>query len=605
MNSPSPPVERELSVRAIATGVLLGGVLSLCNIYSGLKIGWSFNLSITAALIGFGVWRGAQAAGARPFGKLENNLNQTAASAGASISSAGLVSAIPALTVMTGRTFSWAELSLWTFLIGVTGVVVGIGLRRQMIETDRLPFALGIASAETLDKMYASGRDAMAKLKALLAASAVAGALKALIELLHVAKLALPGSIAIAGARRASMMNLTVGLDPSPLMVAVGALGSLRTGVTMLVGSLVAWLVLAPLALSGGWVPPGADDPSVNWYGAVVGFLLWPGVALMVTSSLTSVAFSWRSILRTFTGGKLTDAERDAEAARDAADEAQPAIDRGEGEQVPKKVYLGIVVAVLTVVSVAQVWLFDIAWWAAILAVLLTFVLAAVAGRVSGETTITPVGAMGKVTQLVFGLAVPANPTANLMAANVTGGASSQCADLLHDLKAGSMLGASPRWQALAQACGVLGGATIGSAAYLVLFPRPAEQMASGQFDAPAVRTWQAVAELFARGPEAMPPHALDAMGIAALVGVALTVAEKTLPKKWAAWTPNAPALGLAFVIQAWTSFALFFGSVIGFFLRRHAKKWSEQYLTPICAGIIAGESLMGFFLALYDILFA
>ena len=85
----------------------------------------------------------------------------------------------------------------------------------------------------------------------------------------------------------------------------------------------------------------------------------------------------------------------------------------------------------------------------------------------------------------------------------------------------------------------------------------------------------------------------------------ALTVAEKTLPKKWAAWTPNAPALGLAFVIQAWTSFALFFGSVIGFFLRRHAKKWSEQYLTPICAGIIAGESLMGFFLALYDILFA
>lgn len=602
MTSPSPPAERELSFRSIATGVLLGGVLSLCNIYSGLKIGWSFNLSITAALIGFGVWRGAQVVGARPFGKLENNLNQTAASAGASISSAGLVSAIPALTVMTGRTFSWAELALWTFLIGLTGVVVGIGLRRQMIETDRLPFALGIASAETLDKMYASGRDAMTKLKALLVASAAAGALKALIDLLHVAKLALPGSIGIAGARRASMMNLTVGLDPSPLMVAVGALGSLRTGVTMLVGSLFAWLVLAPLALGGGWVSPGADDPSVNWYGAVVGFLLWPGVALMVTSSLTSVAFSWRSIVRTFTGGQVEEPKPDADAS---AEEAQPLIDRGEGEQVPKRVYLGIVAAVLTVVSIAQVVLFDIAWWAAILAVLLTFVLAAVAGRVSGETTITPVGAMGKVTQLVFGLAVPANPTANLMAANVTGGASSQCADLLHDLKAGSMLGASPRWQALAQACGVIGGATIGSAAYLVLFPRPAEQMASGQFDAPAVRTWQAVAELFARGPDAMPPHALEAMGIAALVGIALTIAEKTLPKKWAAWTPNAPALGLAFVIQAWTSFALFFGSVIGFLLRRHAKQWSEQYLTPVCAGIIAGESLMGFFLALYDILFA
>ncbi len=48
--------ERELTVRAVATGAVLGGVLSLCNIYSGLRIGWGFNMSITAALLGWGFW---------------------------------------------------------------------------------------------------------------------------------------------------------------------------------------------------------------------------------------------------------------------------------------------------------------------------------------------------------------------------------------------------------------------------------------------------------------------------------------------------------------------------------------------------------------------
>ena len=52
-----PPLDLtspQLTVRALVTGCLLGGVLSLSNIYAGLKIGWGFNMSITAMLIGFG-----------------------------------------------------------------------------------------------------------------------------------------------------------------------------------------------------------------------------------------------------------------------------------------------------------------------------------------------------------------------------------------------------------------------------------------------------------------------------------------------------------------------------------------------------------------------
>lgn len=588
------PHPRELTARAVLTGAGLGATLSLCNIYSGLKIGWSFNMSITAALIGFGLWKMAEAAGAARFEKLENNINQTAASAGASISSAGLVSAIPAMTLLTGQTLSWAELSVWVFLIGCVGVLTGVLMRRQMIEVDKLPFASGIASAETLERMYASGAEAMRKVYALLGAGLAAAGLKALIHYAKIPHVALPGAIA-AGGRRVTMMNATVALDPSPLMIAVGALGSLRTGVSMLTGALFAWLVLGPIAVEHGWATvPDDAGPDQAWFVHLMKWLLWPGVAMMVTASLTSVALSWRAVVRTFTGGRASGADTEEEAA-----EKKASLDT-----VPVRSLLLFGGALVVAITLTQVVLFDIAWWAALLAVFLTVALAAVAGRVSGETTITPVGAMGKVTQLVFGLAVPANPTANLMCANVTGGAASQCADLLHDLKAGAILGASPRRQSIAQTLGVLGGALAGSAAYLVLLPDPERQiMETGEWAAPAVHTWKAVAEIFAQGMSAMPPYALEAMAIGGAAGVVLTVLEKVLPKKAAPWVPNPAAFGLAFVVQAWYAISLFAGSVLGFVLRRYAKGWSELYLVPICAGVIAGESLMGFAIAMQSIL--
>lgn len=580
----------ELTVRALATGTLLGAVLSLCNIYSGLRIGWGFNMSITAALLGWGFWRAMAGTTGRSssFGKLENNLSQTAASAGASISSAGLVSAIPAMTMLTGQELSYPALAGWTFVIGSTGVVIGIALRRQMIEVDRLPFANGIAAAETLDKMYASGADAARKLRALVSAGALAGAIKALVHYLHVPNLGLPAAFSIGGARTASGMNMTLALDPSPLMIAVGALGSVRTGASMLAGALLAWGVIGPSVVASGWIEPGPDDAGASWFAAVVRWLLWPGVAMMVTSSLTTVGFSWRSILRTFTGGRIA-------SSPDASAEPAAPVD-----EVPRSAFLALAALVTVLGVVAQVWLFGIPWWAALIAVQLAFVLAAVAGRVSGETTLTPVGAMGKVTQAAFAVIQPGNATANLMSANLTGGAASQCADLLHDLKAGALLGASPRRQSIAQWAGVLGGALAGSAAYLVLVPRPREQLMTDEWPAPAVATWRAVAELFAEGLSALPPGSLVAMAIGAGAGVVLAVLEKVLPKKAAQYVPSPAAFGLAFTVQAWTSFSLFAGSIAAWALRRWAPAWSERYLTAIAAGVIAGESLVGVGIAIH-----
>ena len=124
----------ELTVRAIATGMAIGAILTPCNVYSGLKIGWSFNMSIAAGLLGFGFWRlGESVFGTRPWGMFENNINQTAASSSASIVSGGLVAPVPALAMLTGQTLPWGLLAIWVFAVSILGVIVAAGLRNQML----------------------------------------------------------------------------------------------------------------------------------------------------------------------------------------------------------------------------------------------------------------------------------------------------------------------------------------------------------------------------------------------------------------------------------------------------------------------------------------
>lgn len=580
----------QLTIRAVASGMVLGGALSLCNIYSGLKIGWGFNMSITAALLAFGFWRGSQAVlKTRPFGLLENNINQTTASSAAAISSAGLVAPIPALTMITGHTLSWGALSVWLLSVCLVGIVVATGLRRQMLLVDKLPFPSGIAAAQTLKEMYAQGADAVRRVQALVAAGVVAAGVKVLTTLKSVPTLPLPGRFkAVTGPRlqeagigSISFKNLGIALDPSVLMVAVGAIVGIRASASMLAGAIIAWLILGPWALEQGWAVPGKAD--ALWFGPMLNWLLWPGVALMVTSSLTSFAFSWRSILasmRPKRGGSVKD----------------------EGD-VRRPVFLiGLGVALVLSV-VCQVWLFDISAPIAALGVLLTFGLAVVAGRVSGETAVTPVGAMGKVTQLIFGVVAPGNPAANLMSANVTGGAASQCADLLHDMKTGHLLGATARLQTYAQTLGALSGSLIGAAAYLVLLPDPSTQLFTEEWPAPAAAAWKSVAEIFMRGLDAMPPFALEAMLIAGALGIALAIAERLAPPTAKKFIPSPSSLGLGFIIPAYNAISMFLGAIIGLFTTRFFKSWSARFLVIIASGLIAGESLAGVGVALQKML--
>jgi uncharacterized oligopeptide transporter (OPT) family protein len=233
----------------------------------------------------------------------------------------------------------------------------------------------------------------------------------------------------------------------------------------------------------------------------------------------------------------------------------------------------------------------------------MTFALALVAGRVAGETGVTPIGAMGKITQLLFGALEPGNAAANLMAATVTGGAASQTGDLLHDLKTGALLGASPRQQAYAQAAGAVAGALVASAGYLILVPDARVLGVSDEWPAPAVLTWKAVAEVFMHGLEAMPEGAAEAMFLAGSLGVLLAVLEKVLPSRWARWIPSPAAMGLAGTLPLWNALSLFAGGLASVLGHRWSRAWSTRFLIIVASGLIAGESLAGVGLAIETVI--
>jgi len=573
-----PPVDfvsPQLTWRSIVTSIVLGGTLSICNVYTGLKIGWGLNMSITGILLAFAFWYAVTKVfvNTRMYGKLENNVSQAAISAAGAVSSAGLVSAIPALTLIDGTVLPWWKLSVWVTSVCFVGIAVAMGLRRQMVIVDKLPFPGGLACASTLTEIYNTGAEALKRVGMLGIGAVLGGGLK-LVDILRAAAAKKVGAtvplndfgVTIFGKPAGSMFGFA--LENTGLMVAVGGLVGVRAGVSILLGAIAGWVVIGGQLLERGIA---SDRKTIGEW------ILWPGVTLMVVASLTSFAFSMPSILRSF--------RRTSGGAGGVG---------GDTGEVSRRWFMISLVVALIIAVFLQTEFFNIAWWAAVLAVLLSFVLAVVASRVSGETNVAPVGPMGKVTQLMFAVIAPNSPSANLMTANITSGAASQCADLMHDLKCGYLLGAVARKQVVSQVIGAMVGAVVASGFYLVLIPKPQEQLLTPEWPAPAVVQWKAVADLFAKGFESLPPGVIPAVYIAAAVGVLLPVLEKLLPKKVGVWVPSAASLGLAFVIPAWNGISMFLGAIIGLGLQRLFPTWTERFFVTLCAGVIAGESLVG-----------
>ena len=138
--------ETDLTPRAVLAGMVFGGLMSLSNLYVGLKSGWGLGVDIAAVIVIFAVFKALRGIGLvkQEFGMMENTMMMTVAVAASWISSAGLVSAVPALTMLTGYQFVWWQLTLFIGVILYLGLFMAIPLKRQMIQMDSLRFPANI-----------------------------------------------------------------------------------------------------------------------------------------------------------------------------------------------------------------------------------------------------------------------------------------------------------------------------------------------------------------------------------------------------------------------------------------------------------------------------
>lgn len=552
-----------LSLRALASGTALGGLLSTCNIYMGLKVGWSINMSILAALLGSLALRHRRH-GSLSLACRESNLQQTAASAAGGTVSAGLVAPIPAYLILTGEPFEFLPMVIWMIAISLLGVCVASAVRPTMLSNSRLRFPSGTATAAVITNLHTRSIAAKYRLNVLLISMLIAIGHRLVVPVGYKLSLgfSLTGKGAVAGTQ-ISAKNLGFVIEPSYMLMGIGALIGPRAILSLLLGCLIAWLGLAPTLLQFGWVTAGPHDQ--QWFSPLMEWLLWPGVTMMTAASLITlllVLFRSRSI-----------------------HSLKP--DWGKFEY-------SLLLLLTPMIVLLQMHLFNIGLVASLLSVPLAFLFAIIAAQVVGETGIPPVGALGKLSQLTYAVISPGQLTTNLMTGNVACGAAGQATDLLNDFKAGQILGTQPRHQTLAQCCGIFSGCVVSAAIFSLLFSHPANQLMTEQWPAPGVVAWSTIAKALTSGLHAIPAHTLAAILVAAGLAVVIELIAYVTPAHVHRWLPSAPAIGMGFVIPASITLMLVFGAVVAGLMTVLAPKFSKRYLIAMAAGFIAGESLAG-----------
>jgi OPT family oligopeptide transporter len=612
----------ELTLQVVVISVLLGALMIAFNIYMGLKTGWGEGGSIIAVILGFAAMRSL----GRKYSILENNATQTFASAAGSLGN--IVNVIPALILLAeagiierGPTF--VEVLAWVFFTSFLGVFFAIPLRRQMLVIDQLTFPTGTAAAQTIQAMHAKGSEAVSKARALGLMGMVSGVLTWLQQgpgafLPH----ALTPPAAIKGLGGISLANLTVGAAFSPMMVGAGFLVGPRVGTSLLLGGGIAFGILAPWVIDAGIAQQIAENlirpeyaadckaafagskemadelfrsqckalwqlKNESYYSLVVKWTMWPGLGIMVAAGLTATAMKGKIIL-----SALASLFKPSSAGKSPIAHLE----------FPTWGWVtGLVVSSIGVCGMLQ-FSFGVPWYFGLLSVLLSFLLAVIAVRATGETDINPVGAMGSVTQIAFGTLqglqtgaaemTGAITKGNLLTGGVAAGGASEAADMMQDLKTGWLVGATPRKQVYAQLMGVFVGSFFCAGIFFVLTAK--QPIGSEYWPAPAAVTWSGLAQMMAQGASALPAFALPGLVAGIAIGVLIPVLEKIADPRVKAWLPSAIGLGVAMVVPYIYSVTIFFGSMALLLIQRRNPAWVAAFAGAIGAGGIAGEGLAG-----------
>ena len=590
----------EITVKAVVLGVVLSVVLAAANAYLGLFAGLTVSASIPAAVVSMGVLRLF-----RRSNILENNIVQTAASAGESLA-AGVIFTLPALVILNfWQDFNYLWVTLIAGLGGVLGVLFTIPLRRALIVEGKLKFPEGIATAEVLK----SGQRKGPGLKYIAQAAVVGGLFKFSEAGLRI----WPGVIETAGKVGGSIAYF--GSNLSPALLSVGYIVGLNIAVLIFLGGLVNWLVAIPICagLETWPIVDGQSLSALDW-----AHQLWSaktryiGVGGMLIGGLWTV-FKMRGSIFSGIKSGLT-------AYQSATGTGQPVqIARTEKDMPMKWILVLIIGSAVPLFIVYQVFVTDISVSLpmAVIMLLLGFLFSAVAGYMAGlvgssnnpisGVTIATVLVSSLLLFLLMGAGAENGPAAAIIIGSVVCCAAAIAGDNMQDLKAGYLVGATPWKQQVMQLVGTVSAALVMAPILMLLLKAYGfaghESATKDALSAPQANLMASVARGVFEG--GLPwNYVLIGMGLAVVV-IAL---DEHLLRIGSSFRTPVLAVAIGIYLPFELEVPIFVGGIIHFVVTLlHKKRNTPKDTTEtsmrhgllFASGLITGEALIGILMAI------
>ncbi|KAK7518277.1 oligopeptide transporter-like protein [Phyllosticta citriasiana] len=403
-----------------------------------------------------------------------------------------------------------------------------------------------------------------------------------------------------------------------------------ETTLHMLLGAILGWGLLSPLAKSKGWAP----GPVSDWETGSKGWIVWLSLAIMLADSLVSLGWlvvrplikyarvwlprlhdhvqthSWRDIL-TF---RITSRDYDYTAldGTDPSSHADPALalkrthsSAPEDDAPPEHLIsnrttiIGLFVSLLlSILAVHYVFGSMVPLQLNILSLFLALLLSIMGVRALGETDLNPVSGISKLTQLLIALAIPhaaSNPNAvviNLVAGAVSESGALQAGDLMQDLKTGHLLGAAPNAQFWGQMIGSAVGAVLSAVIYKLY--TNVYEVPGKLFEVPTGFVWIFTARLVTgKGlPEMVGTWAVGA-GVVFALGTAARVwgQSRSAGRGWTKFVPGGIAVAVGMYNVPSFTLARTIGGIISFVWRDRLGR-AETPIIVLASGLILGEGL-------------
>ena len=595
----------EITVKAVILGMLLSVALAGANAYLGLFAGITVSASIPAAVISMAILKLFKDSNI-----LENNIVQTAASAGESLA-AGVIFTIPALVILeTWTEFNYWQITMIAALGGTMGVLFTIPLRRALIVEQPLRFPEGVATAEVLKVGDTGG----AGIK-YIAWAAMIGALFKIGD----TGFKLWGAT-LEGARYVAGSIVYFGTNLSPALVGVGYIVGLNIAVLIFLGGALNWWIAIPIVAITHGIPEGAADA------AAAASQLWStqtrylGVGAMVVGGFWAL-FSMRKNLASGISSGMEAYRRMRQGGADTAERTD--------RDMPMQ-WVGMALALSAIPLFLSFWFFtDNVGVGALMAVIMLiagFLFSAVAGYMAGivGSSNNPISGVTIATILTSSLLLLAllgtqsliGPAAAVLIGAVVACSAAIAGDNMQDLKAGRIVGATPYKQQIMQLVGVIAAAfvmapvlTLLLKAYGIGIPTAAHP---NPLAAPQATLMAAVAGGVFRG--GLP---WDMIGVGMLLAVAVIAFDVSLEKRGSTFRAPVLAVAVGIYLPFELDVAMMIGGLIAWAVSRYqakvaagatgapqtelveARTTGDRNGLLFAAGLITGEALLGIALAI------